>query len=106
MKDNGEDKGPMPTIKFTHIEGGYKALEICRSPADYDIHCERMAGSALGQEAMALGEKVIEKSCTIYALKGDIEASKCLLQYYPNIVRIHGTPIVSKWGKPKYGWVN
>lgn len=105
-KDKELNPGCMPVLKFWHTEGrkGYKCIEVCRSAKQYDTHCKTLGASEAGQEAMKLMELVKQTKGRVYGTQGELAASEFLPQYYPDIERIHGTPIDSAWGKPFHGW--
>lgn len=88
-------------LKFWHTEGrkGYKCIEICKSAAQYDKHCEVLSASAAGQGAARLGELVKSKSTRVYGTYGEVNASKFIPVFYADIEKIYGTPVDAAWGK-------
>lgn len=94
-------------LKFSEIKDGkgYKVVEIVRSPALYDSHCEKLYAHPVAAEAGELMNLIKETSSVAYGLKADLNASTYLPQVYPDIKRVHGSPILAAWGPSRYGWV-
>lgn len=109
MISKGEKGAITTSLRFWHVEGGYKCIQICPA-GGYEKHCQILMGpgnEAFMAEMMTIHPMIkTENAGRAFGLKADLDASPSIDTSHPGIEKIYGTPKIEAWGKPVFGWTN